>query len=501
MSKKYYGLIMPRIYGTGDVRIESIEQTSTSKESGGENVITETLMNGNVTQFTVRNGQGLKSTSQSESTDDNGLRSNTVLLESSDTDILADVEFTVKDGVGIKSHTVTESTDEESGVIKQNLKLQYTDGSSDDIEFLDATSSLTGLKSDIDAEISAETTARETADTTLQANIDSEATTRGDADSALDTRVTAAESAITTLNGTGDGSVTKTVTDKIAEVVADAPEDFDTLKEISDWISGHEEDASAMNTAIKANAEAIDTKLDKTTGTENAGKAVVVGDDGTLGFGTAGIDTDAVKTLIKENAADADYDESTTIKDKLDSIGSKTQTLTKAEYDALVEAGTVDEDTVYFVTDDTEDTESSLLSDTLIDDTASSTEKTYSSSKIEEKVDLIDDSASSATKTYSSSKIEEKLDKTFYDTGLISLTDYGSATVKLTDALYLFVNSHVKNIEFTLIAVWGSTLTIKKLVTSDLQTTFTQVSDRTITITATGTCRGRLFKIGNSTVD
>ena len=52
---------------------------------------------------------------------------------------------------------------------------------------------------------------------------------------------------------------TKTETDsqitaKIAEVVANAPEDFDTLKEMSDWIAGHENDAAAMNSAIQTNA-------------------------------------------------------------------------------------------------------------------------------------------------------------------------------------------------------------------------------------------------------
>lgn len=46
------------------------------------------------------------------------------------------------------------------------------------------------------------------------------------------------------------GSVKKTVDDAIAAIVASAPADFDTLKEISDWISGHASDASAMNSDI-----------------------------------------------------------------------------------------------------------------------------------------------------------------------------------------------------------------------------------------------------------
>ena len=51
--------------------------------------------------------------------------------------------------------------------------------------------------------------------------------------------------------------VNSTVTTEIAKVVADAPEDLNTLKEMSDWITGHENDASAMNSAISDNKTAI----------------------------------------------------------------------------------------------------------------------------------------------------------------------------------------------------------------------------------------------------
>ena len=51
--------------------------------------------------------------------------------------------------------------------------------------------------------------------------------------------------------------ISSTVTTEIAKVVADAPENFDTLKEMSDWIAGHENDASAMNSAISDNKTAI----------------------------------------------------------------------------------------------------------------------------------------------------------------------------------------------------------------------------------------------------
>ena len=74
-------------------------------------------------------------------------------------------------------------------------------------------------------------------------------------------RIEANETAISTLNGTGDGSVKKVVSDGIAKVVAGAPEDFDTLKEMSDWISSHESSASSMNTQIQNNKKAIDNHV------------------------------------------------------------------------------------------------------------------------------------------------------------------------------------------------------------------------------------------------
>ena len=51
--------------------------------------------------------------------------------------------------------------------------------------------------------------------------------------------------------------VNDTVTTEIAKVVANAPEDLNTLKEMSDWIAGHENDASAMNSAISDNTASI----------------------------------------------------------------------------------------------------------------------------------------------------------------------------------------------------------------------------------------------------
>lgn len=68
----------------------------------------------------------------------------------------------------------------------------------------------------------------------------------------VETALSLINSALEILKGTGDGSVTKQVADGIASIVAGSPASFDTLKELSDWISTHENDASAMNSRITA---------------------------------------------------------------------------------------------------------------------------------------------------------------------------------------------------------------------------------------------------------
>ena len=64
----------------------------------------------------------------------------------------------------------------------------------------------------------------------------------------------------------------KTVSDEIAKVVAGAPESFDTLKEVSDWISTHGQDAASMNSAILA----LQNILDGIGDTDSGESATVV---------------------------------------------------------------------------------------------------------------------------------------------------------------------------------------------------------------------------------
>ena len=123
----------------------NLEQTATETAPSAENKITATFRNGLETKtktFTIKNGTGLSAATQTESTDENGLRSNAVTLKSSDTTLVQDVSFTVKDGVGIKSHDQTETTDAD-GLRKNTLAVAYTDGKKDSITVKDGV----GIKS------------------------------------------------------------------------------------------------------------------------------------------------------------------------------------------------------------------------------------------------------------------------------------------------------------------------------------------------------------------
>lgn len=86
-----------------------------------------------------------------------------------------------------------------------------------------------------------------------QSDIDALETVVGADDTAgLRKRIKDNETAITTLNGNGEGSVSKAVSDAVSTLIDGAPDTFDTFKEISAWITEHGEDATAMTTAIRA---------------------------------------------------------------------------------------------------------------------------------------------------------------------------------------------------------------------------------------------------------
>ena len=127
-----------------------------------------------------------------------------------------------------------------------------------------------GAQADVDA-LETKVGAVSDGKTVVQMIADAQAAATYD-DTALKGRVAVTETAIDTLNGNGDGSVKKQVADAVAGIVADAPEAYDTLKEISDWISTHASDASSMNSQINTNKNAIATL--NGTGEGSVSKAV-----------------------------------------------------------------------------------------------------------------------------------------------------------------------------------------------------------------------------------
>lgn len=142
-------------------------------------------------------------------------------------------------------------------------------------------------------------------------------------DTEIKADIQANTAAIGVLNGeaTVDGSVKKTVADEIAKIVADAPESFDTLKEISDWISTHSDDASAMNSAIVA----LQNILDGIGDTGAGEKATVVA-----------YVTDAIAALkIGDYAKAADL---TALADRVTTLEGTSHThANKAELDKIVD--------------------------------------------------------------------------------------------------------------------------------------------------------------------
>lgn len=74
-------------------------------------------------------------------------------------------------------------------------------------------------------------------------------------DTALAGRVSVNESAIAILNG--DVNTAGSVAFQIAAIVAGADADFDTLKEIAEWIAAHPESVATLQSAIADNTAAI----------------------------------------------------------------------------------------------------------------------------------------------------------------------------------------------------------------------------------------------------
>lgn len=120
-------------------------------------------------------------------------------------------------------------------------------------------------------------------------------------DTAIKALIQGNTDAISTLNGADAGKSVRTIAgEEVAKVIDSAPEAYDTLKEIADWITNDTTGAAAMSAAIAANTAAIGVKAE--------GEAAATGlykytDDSIAALQASihGVDDDTIK--LNENKA------------------------------------------------------------------------------------------------------------------------------------------------------------------------------------------------------
>ena len=154
-------------------------------------------------------------------------------------------------------------------------------------------------------------------------------------DTAVKASIKANTDAITVLNGDGEGSVSKQLADAVASIVADAPEAYDTLKEISDWISSHADDAAAMNSQINTNKTDI-AGLKTLIGTlpESAASTTIV-EYIAEAIGASSTDlTSAIATAKNEAIASAKTYTDTEISKTNANVSANTEAIANAQADA-----------------------------------------------------------------------------------------------------------------------------------------------------------------------
>ena len=137
--------------------------------------------------------------------------------------------------------------------------------------------------------------------------------------------VEANTAAIATLNGTGAGSVSKQVADAVAQIVSDAPEAYDTLKEISDWITSHASSAAEMNSDIQALETAMDTKVDKVSGKQLSTEDYTTAEKEKLAGIAAGAQANVIETIQVNGAAQTPSGKTVNISVPTGALASKSE--------------------------------------------------------------------------------------------------------------------------------------------------------------------------------
>lgn len=173
----------------------------------------------------------------------------------------------------------------------------------------------------------------------------------GEAASEMLSKINANTTSIGTLNG--DSTVTNSVDYKVAVETARAEAAEAVLQDsisssasiLNDKLDTKQDKLTAGdNVSISDdNKVSVDLsgKLDNKTSTDNAGKAIVANDDGSLAFKEIA----STQYIAGDNISITDNDDGT----KTISCSLKIVKTSQTDYDALVAAGTVDEDTFYII--------------------------------------------------------------------------------------------------------------------------------------------------------
>ena len=193
--------------------------------------------------------------------------------------------------------------------------------------------------------------------------------------------------------------ISSTVTTEIAKVIADAPENFDTLKEMSDWIAGHEDDASAMNSAISDNKTAI-TAL-------QSGKA----------------DKSEIPTTVSELTDSSSYAKKTDIPTTLPANGGNADTVNNHTVESNVPADAVFTDTTYESVTQTEDGLMSAADKAKIDGVEEGATKTLID------IELSSTSTNPVQNKVVTDALNNKADKSKYSDTTINIGRKASTTV------------------------------------------------------------------------
>ena len=152
--------------------------------------------------------------------------------------------------------------------------------------------------------------------------------------------ITANKTAIDTLIGNAAGDKNKSARtmaqEEVAKIVDNAPDSFDTLKEIASWIGDHDADVITMNNSIKANTAAIEKLNGADTVTGSVAKAVKDGVTPVANRVTAIEKKVTDEKVAKWDAAQANKIESIKVGDTALTIGEdKSVTLPAATAAAL----------------------------------------------------------------------------------------------------------------------------------------------------------------------